>query len=306
VASGALLTEARTVTTDDGRVLGVREGGDPAGFPILVLHGSPGSSVLYAPHVADAAQRGIRLVSYDRPGYGSSSRDQGRNVADCVRDVTCVCDALEIERCAIWGLSSGGAHALAAAARLSDRVAAVAALACVAPYDAEGLDFTAGMGDKNVEEFAALLTDERSHLEDLRSEREQLLQATPDTLREVWRTLLGPADRDVVSGGLAEFMLRHMQTGLEHGHDGWLDDDIAFVWPWGFELPAIRVPVLHWHGVQDRFVPVGHADWLAANISGVESRITPEDGHLTLFERRIPEVHAWLLERATLSADGNP
>ena len=89
-------------------------------------------------------------------------------------------------------------------------------------------------------------------------------------------------------------------------HDGWPDDDIAFVWPWGFELAAIRVPVLHWHGVQDRFVPVGHVHWLAANISGVESRITPGDGHLTLFERRVPEVHAWLLERATLSADGNP
>ena len=306
MAPGALLTEARAVATGDGRTLGVREGGDPAGFPVLVLHGSPGSSLLYPPHVRDAEQRGIRLVSYGRPGYGSSSRDQGRNVADSVRDVTSVCDALGIERCAIWGLSSGGAHALAAAARLADRVAAVAALACVAPYDAEGLDFTAGMGDKNAEEVAALLKDERSHLEDLRGEREQLLRATPESLREVWRTLLAPADRNVVAGALADFMLRHMQAGLEPGLEGWLDDDIAFVWPWGFELGAIRVPVLHWHGVQDRFVPAGHAEWLAANIPGVESRITSEDGHLTLFERRIPEVHAWLLQRATLSADANP
>jgi pimeloyl-ACP methyl ester carboxylesterase len=208
--------------------------------------------------------------------------------------------------CDLGPLEAAVRNALAAAARLSDRVAAVAALACVAPYDAEGLDFTAGMGDKNVEEFAALLTDERSHLEDLRSEREQLLQATPDTLREVWRTLLGPADRDVVSGGLAEFMLRHMQTGLEHGHDGWLDDDIAFVWPWGFELAAIRVPVLHWHGVQDRFVPVG-----SRRLAGGEhlrrrvpdhARGRPSDP----VRAPIPEVHAWLLERATLSADGNP
>jgi pimeloyl-ACP methyl ester carboxylesterase len=293
------------LATTDGRKLGVREAGDAAGFPVLVLHGSPGSGLLYEPHVRDALQRGIRLISYDRPGYGASSRDKGRNVADSVRDITTICDGLHIERCCIWGISGGGPHALAAAARMPDRVAAVAALASVAPYDADGLDFAAGMGEKNLEEFAAVLKDEESHVAVLRGEREQLLEATPDALQHGWQSLLGPADRQVTNGALAEFLLEQMRVGLEPGYDGWLDDDIVFVWPWGFELGSIRIPVLHWHGVQDRFVPVGHAEWLAAHIPGVESRITPEDGHLTLFERRIPEVHAWLLEHATLTADAD-
>jgi pimeloyl-ACP methyl ester carboxylesterase len=161
------------------------------------------------------------------------------------------------------------------------------------------------MGEKNVAEFAAVLKDEESHLADLRRERDELLAASPDGLREAWQSLLAPADRRVTTGALAEFLLEQMRVGLEPGYDGWLDDDIVFLWPWGFELASIRIPVLHWHGVQDRFVPVGHAEWLAARIPGVESRITTEDGHLTLLERRIPEVHAWLIEQATLTSDAD-
>jgi pimeloyl-ACP methyl ester carboxylesterase len=272
---------------------------------VLVFHGSPGSSLLYEAHVRDAGERGIRLVSYDRPGYGGSSRDQGRNVADCARDVTAVLDGLGIDRCCAWGLSSGGAHALAAAARLPGRIAAVAALACVAPYDADGLDFAAGMGDKNADEVSALLRDESAHLQDLERERAALLAGTPQSLLDTWETLLCPPDRELLDGPFADFVLAQMQLGLERGFDGWLDDDIMFVWPWGFELASIRVPVLHWHGAHDRFVPVAHARWLAGRIPGAESRITAEDGHLTLLARRIPEVHAWLLDRATLRADAD-
>ena len=67
--------------------------------------------------------------------------------------------------------------------------------------------------------------------------------------------------------------------------------------PWGFDLSSIRVPVLYWHGKQDRFVPFGHGVWLASRIPGVEARLTDDDGHITLSEYRIPDVHAWLLER---------
>src|SRR6478672_8215559 len=225
----------RSVQTGDGRTLGVREGGDAAGYPVLVLHGSPGSGLLYDPHVRDAEERGIRLISYDRPGYGASTRDQGRNVADCVRDITAICDSLELERCCVWGISGGGPHALAAAARLPDLVAGVAALASVAPYDADGLDFVAGMGEKNVAEFEAVLKDEDSHLATLRADREELLTATPDTLEEAWRSLLGPADRKVARGALAAFLLENMKVGLEPGYEGWLDDDVVFLSPWGFE-----------------------------------------------------------------------
>jgi pimeloyl-ACP methyl ester carboxylesterase len=101
----------------------------------------------------------------------------------------------------------------------------------------------------------------------------------------------------VATGEFAAELLDHMRAGIEPGGDGWLDDDLAFVTPWGFDVGAIRIPVLLWQGEQDKFVPFGHGLWLAEHIPGVEARLTAEDGHLTLGQHRIPEVHAWLLER---------
>ena len=296
----------RTVTTHDGRTLTVREGGDPSGAPVLTISGTPGSSTLYEPHVRDAVEEGIRLFSYDRPGYGRSTRHKGRTVADCAADIVAVADALEIERFCVWGISGGGPHALAAAALLPERVIAAAALASVAPYDAEGLDYTEGMGELNVEEFGVIFEGEEAHRTSMEKQREELLSATPDQLVELWQTLLGPSDREVATGELAAFLLEHIRAGIEPGGEGWLDDDVAFVTPWGFDLASICVPVQLWQGEQDRFVPYGHGVWLAEHIPGVDARLTAEDGHLTLAQRRIPEVHGWLLERATLTADANP
>ena len=285
------------VTTPDGRTLAVREAGDPAGVPVLFHNGTPGSSLMYEPHVRDAEAKGIRLLSYDRPGYGGSTRNPGRNVADCAADVEAVCDALGIGRFCVWGISGGGPHALACAALLPDRCVAAAALAPVAPYDAEGLDFFAGMGEQNVEEFGVIFEGEERHREVLERDRAELLATTPDGLVAAWKTLLGPADVEVANGRLAAYILECMRVGIEDGLDGWLDDDVAFTRPWGFALESIRVPVQHWQGAQDRFVPFGHGEWLSRHIPGVESHLSDDDGHLTLAEHRVPEVHGWLLER---------
>jgi pimeloyl-ACP methyl ester carboxylesterase len=287
----------RVVEAGDGRVLTVREGGDPAGMPVLVHFGTPASSLLYEPNVRDAEAKGIRLFSYDRPGYGGSTRRKDRNVADCVEDVVAVCDALEVDRFCVWGLSGGGPHALATASLLPDRVAAAAALAPVAPFDVEGLDFYEGMGEQNIEEFGATLEGEEPHLAILERDRTEILGASPAQLIEAWTTLLGQADREVLAGPIAAFVLESTRAGIEESLDGWFDDDIAFARPWGFDLASIRVPVLHWQGEQDKFIPIGHGVWLSEHIPGVESHLSPDDGHLTLLERRVPEVHAWLLER---------
>jgi len=286
----------RTVRTRDGRSLSVREGGVPGGVPVLVHNGTPGSSLLYGPHLADAEAKGIRLFAYDRPGYVGSTRKPGRKIADCIPDIEAVCDALGIERFATWGISGGGPHALATAAGLPERCAAAASLASPAPYGAEGLDFLAGMGEQNVEEFNAILEGEERHREVLERDRAGFLAATPDQLIEIWQTLLGPADRKVATAELATYMLASLREATE-SLDGWFDDDVAFTLPWGFELGSIRIPVLHWHGAQDRFVPAAHAVWLSQRIPGVDARLTEEDGHLTLGEHRVPEVHDWLLER---------
>jgi pimeloyl-ACP methyl ester carboxylesterase len=130
----------RPIETDDRRIILVREGGDAAGRAVLVHLGTPNSRILHAPHLQDAAERGIRLLSDDRPGYGSSSPQPGRAIVDCVGDVRAIIDALEINRLAVWGVSGGGPHALACLSRLPDRVVAATTLASTAPFDAEGLD----------------------------------------------------------------------------------------------------------------------------------------------------------------------
>jgi pimeloyl-ACP methyl ester carboxylesterase len=287
----------RTVPTEDGRSVTVREAGDPNGVPVLAIGGTPGSSLFHPPHVRDAETRGIRLVSYDRPGYGASTRHVGRTVADCAHDVAAVFDALGIDRFCVWGISGGGPHALALAALLPERVAAAASLAALAPFGADGLDFYAGMGELNVEEFKAVLESEEAHRAKLERDRKDFFAASPAQLVEIWRTLLGPADLEVLSERLAASALEDIREALRQSVDGWFDEDVAFARPWGFDLCSIRVPVLLWQGEQDRFVPFDHGVWLAEHIPGVEAHLSPDDGHLTLGERRVPEVHAWLLER---------
>ena len=285
------------VTTRDGRTIHVHQAGDPDGLPVLVCHGTPGDGSLYGPHADDASARGIRLIGYDRPGYGGSSPQPGRSVADGAGDVEAIAAALGLERLGVWGLSGGGPHALACAALLAGRVVAVASLAAVGPYGAEGLDWLDGMGEDNIEEFGATLEGRDalvSYLEEKRSER---LQGDAVQLRDELRTLLTPADADALTGDFAEYVDESMRRALEPAVDGWLDDDLAFAAPWGFDLAAIQTPVLLWHGEHDQFVPFAHGRWLADRIPNVDARLSPDDGHLTLATRRMPEVHAWLVER---------
>jgi len=283
----------RTVHTPDGRVLAVNDDGDPADRPILVHNGTPNSRLLYGPNVRDAAERGLRLISYDRPGYGGSSPQPGRTVADCAGDVRTICAALGIDRLAMWGISGGGPHVLACAALLPDLVTAAASLASPAPFGAEGFDFFAGMGQLNVDDFRLVLTDEAAARAKTDKDREEILAASPDDLASGWESLLSSTDAAVLSGELAGYLVSVMQDGLAPGSQGWWDDN-CMIRPWGFGLADIAVPVLLLHGRQDMFVPFGHGEWLAAHIPGVEARLLDADGHLTLLQNRVPEVHAWL------------
>ena len=284
------------VDARDGRALAVYEEGDPHGTPVIVHHGTPASGLLFRLWVTLAREQGIRLIGYDRPGYGGSTRHAGRNVGDCADDVEAIADALGLERFATWGVSGGGPHALACAALCGDRLAAVASLAAVAPHDAAGLDWVAGMGESNVEEFGAIAAGEPELRRFLEREAATMLAGQASDIVAAFETLLGAADRAVLSEELVNELLQGIAHGLTHGVDGWLDDDFAFFRPWGFDVASINRPVLLLHGADDRFVPIAHGRWLAERVPGIESRLTgDEDGHLTLSVVRVEEVHEWLL-----------
>src|SRR4051812_8415873 len=117
------MADTAAVTTPDGRTLAVHLAGDPGGRAVVVHHGTPGAGPLYVRHAEAAAARGLRLIGYDRPGYGGSDRHHGRAVADAAADVAAILDALGVQRFATLGASGGGPHALACATLLADRCA---------------------------------------------------------------------------------------------------------------------------------------------------------------------------------------
>jgi pimeloyl-ACP methyl ester carboxylesterase len=281
----------------DGRTLAVLEAGNESGHAVVAIHGTPGSGLPWRGLVEDAETRGVRLLAYDRPGYGGSDPHPGRTVADAAGDVAAIADALGIDRFAVEGGSGGGPHTLACAALLPDRVVAAACLAGVAPYPAEGLDWLEGMGQDNLDEFGATLAGRETLERYLREQADAMLAAEPNAIAETLRSLLSPPDEAVLTGEFAEYLAESTRRAIGERLDGWIDDDFVFVNPWGFELDDIRVPVQLLHGAQDRFVPIAHGEWLAERISGVDAHLSSEDGHLTIQLARIGEVHAWLLER---------
>jgi pimeloyl-ACP methyl ester carboxylesterase len=289
------------VTTPDGRTLRVVEAGAPDGPVVLAHHGTPGSGEIFRIERESAEQLGLRLVAYDRPGYGASTRQEGRSVADAAGDVAALFDQLGVERFATYGVSGGGPHALACAALLPDRCAACATVAGAAPADAPGLDFMAGMGEGNIAEFGAAREGGQALTENLTAQAEPILAATPEQLVDALRPHLSEVDAKALTGELATFLLETIKKGLEPGLDGWFDDDIEFVKPWGFDLDSISVPVLVSQGEQDKMVPPGHGRWLGEHVPGAEARIFPEEGHLTLTVNRIGDVHAWLRDRLSAS-----
>ena len=280
-----------TIQTSDGRSLELHEAGEPDGLAVIVHHGTPSSGLLYDRWLTP----GIRLIGFDRAGYGGSTRARGRTIAAAAADAEAIADALGLERFATWGISGGGPHALACAALCSDRLTAAASLAGVAPWGVDDLDWLAGMGEGNVEEFGLVLAGEQAIAPAVERDRQQMLASTPENLRASFESLLGPADSDVLTGDLASWMHEAGNHGLGPSGDGWIDDDLAFVEPWGFELSSISRPVLILQGGDDRFVPRSHGEWLARRVPGAEARITDDDGHLTLIENRVREVHEWLL-----------
>jgi pimeloyl-ACP methyl ester carboxylesterase len=239
----------------------------------------------------------MRHIGYSRPGYGDSTRLAGRTVASCVTDVAAVADALGYDRFYSVGASGGGPHSIACAALVGDRVIAAAAIASVAPIDGEGLDWTAGMGQENIEEFTAMRAGD-DELEGLLQDRaEQMRAVTGDQIIAVLGDLVSDVDRQALSGELAEFFVVETRHALLNGVSGWFDDDRAFAVDWGFDLGDIQAPLSVWHGGQDRFVPLAHGEWLAGRLT-VDAHLRPEHGHLSLVVSSYGEILDTLLAQA--------
>lgn len=269
-----------TITLADGRQLEVLVHGPDGGLPLVFHHGTPGTGAQLRGLRRAADGAGLRLVTYSRPGYSASTRRAGRSVVDGVDDVAAILDWLDAPTCVVAGWSGGGPHALACGARLADRVRAVLSIASVAPYSAAGLDFLAGMGEQNIEEFTMSTRGEEALRPYLTAEAEQLRDVDATGVIEGLSSLLPEADRKVIVGEFGEDLAGWVRGGVSPV-DGWLDDDLAFVAPWGFEPEEVQVPVFVWQGSEDLMVPSAHAHWLLDRLPNATARLLDGEGHLS-------------------------
>jgi pimeloyl-ACP methyl ester carboxylesterase len=272
----------RDVDAADGRVIRVAELGDPDGAPVVFHHGWPGCRLLPPSFDEAARERRVRLISYDRAGYGGSSPKPGRRIADAAADTATVADALGVARFTVWGVSGGGPHALACGALLRERVTAVAAVSGFAPADTPGLVFTDGMGEPSRAEFPLAAQGREVYEPFVREAVAGWLATPPERVDERLDGLLTGPDPELLAGPLARYLHESATEALRAGIDGWLDDGLATVAPWGFDPAHVTVPLLLLQGAHDLMVPPAHARALAGMIPRATLMLEPDDGHLTV------------------------
>ena len=269
------------VATRDGRTLHAYDRGG-AGLAVVWHHGTPNIGTPPGPLFAAADRLGVRFIGYDRPGYGGSTPVRGRDAASAAGDVAAVVDALGVERFAVLAHSGGGPHGLACAALLGDRVTAAAAVSCLAPISADGLDWFAGMGPVGVAGLRAAIAGVEAKAAHEATER------MPDFLPVDWAALEGEWGW---FGSVVE-------PAVANGPAPLIEDDLAYVAPWGFDPAVITAPVLLAHGSDDLVVPVAHGAWLARHIPGARWRETAGAGHISVLPAVGVEALEWLADNS--------
>jgi pimeloyl-ACP methyl ester carboxylesterase len=289
-----------TLQTPDGRQLAYALWGDPDGFPVLVLHGTPGCRLERWPDEELFRRLGVFLITHDRAGYGQSTRRPGRRIVDEVDDVAALADHLGLERFGVTGGSGGGAHALACAARLPDRIERAACVVGVAPFGEAGLDREAwldGMDPENIKEFGWAEAGEDVLTRELEAENAKIMARVAEDPSSVLGDFeLSESDRAELERKERVQVIR--ESWAEHsvrGVGGWVDDDLAHIEPWGFDVSEISIPVLIRYGATDVLVPPAHGEWLAAHVPGAVVKVEQEAGHLgSNPEEEYAESARWL------------
>lgn len=284
--------EELVVTATDGRKLQVATLGEPEGRTVFFHHGTPGSASLVRT-LAPLAQKGdLFLITMSRAGYGTSSRQIGRNVAAAAIDTTTVLDALGRLDYVVVGWSGGGPHALACAALDAPRCTAAWSIAGVVPISAD-IDWTEGMGPENLEEFAIAMAGGPEYEPYVAAQAASLAQATSDNVIELFGGLLSDPDKATLADDAArELFADSLRQGFSDGYFGFFDDDRAMMGEWGFDPASITVPVAVWYGDEDLMVPAKHAEWLVRTLPNVTEHHHPSEGHLSIITNHFDELAA--------------
>jgi len=252
---------------------------------VFLLHGTPGSKSGPVPRSPLLYQLGVRLISYDRPGYGESERQPGRLVVDAAADVLRIADELGLDEFRVVGRSGGGPHALGCAARIDrSRLLSVTVLVGLAPHDAPDLDWFDGMTESNVNDYEAASVPDDAMITDL-TKRAEEIRRDPEALLEALEKEMTDSDKRITSdAGIRRRLLEAYRDALRPGPYGWIDDVLAFRAGWGFDLGEIKVPVHLWHGDLDVFSPASHSRWMARQIPDATVNVEAGAAHFAAME----------------------
>ena len=268
----------------DGRKLEVLAAGTPKAEAVIFHHGTPGATSTWEAWLEEVANQGGFAIAYSRPGYGQSDRHVGRTVIDNAADIEEVLRHFGISKTVSIGWSGGGPHCLADTT-LFQNVAAIS-IAGVGPFGASDLDFLEGMGEENHVEFTAATAGPEAIEAWMKENTPPIAVVTAEQIVEAFGGLIGDADKKALNEGAGEGIAKSYRQSLEDNYFGWMDDDLAFVEPWGFNLASITKPVELWQGNDDFMVPHAHGYWLEKNIPTATLHFVPGEGHISLGENQ--------------------
>lgn len=276
------MTTDGSVVLADGRTLAYEDTGDPAGFPVILAHGFPGSRLEARVIGAAAAAAGVRLVCPDRPGFGHSDPHLVRQIGDWPADIVALADHCEIGRFAVVGFSAGGPYALACVALLPERVTACAIVSSPGPLDRPGS--TAGMSAINKLVFGAghrapLIASLFVRLIARSTRAEPAIVA-----RRMARGMAVPDQRILGTPPIGPAYGAAIREAFRQGPSGPTLDARLLGGPWSFSVDRIRASGIVWHGTEDRNVPVSMARRQAASIPGCRLELIEGAGHLLFLE----------------------
>jgi len=287
--------ESVNVYAGDGRLLEALVSGPPGGT-VLVLHTGTPCGLAPLPAGLDPAPLGIRTVLYARPGYGRSTPQAGRTVADAAGDTAAILDTLGAGKFLNLGWSGGGPYALACDALLADRCLATGVIAGPAPYtEAEISSPVRAWYEADEDNQLAFAGDIEGFRQAVDAFVAQLANARAE---DIAAGTDSDADRRFFSQGYAEWVASFLRAAGVSGSQGAADDCLATFRDWGFPLASIR-QVTIWQGTDDQFVPPFHAEWLRDHLPQAELRTLESEGHNSI-AGHLPEIIS------TLIAAGQP
>ena len=265
---------------------------------ILMQHGTPGSCMYwkewlagsFSQHLNDSNDQGVQLIATSRAGYGKSSRNLGRKVADDLNDQAALLDFLNVKSFVAIGHSGGGPHAINMTR--DARCKGAITLAGVGEFGNSDLDFLADMGPENEDEFGEAMKGEAAITSWMNKNAVGFQKISGAEIIAAFGGLIGDADKAVLTAEFAEEIAYGMRYGIENSFAGWIDDDLAFVQKFGFSLAQVNKPVLLWQGDDDFMVPKAHGEWLAKKIPTAKLNFVAGHGHLSLIKAYRKEIFA--------------